>query len=381
VLASLVEKSLVRQEEGRLTMLETIREYAGEQLDQSADADQMSGRHATYFLRQAEEHGSGLLDRREDAFTWWDKDRENVLAAVAWARETGAEELELRLRIAAAAYLELLGMYGGGPRIESLLESLPDAPAAIRAQGLIHCATFSWRRGNNDAARKFAQEAVDLARSSDSHELVVHGLINLAIAAEGSGREELARAYYEEAELFAREHETSRHWAHVIENNLGNLALSHHDYAEARARFEMSLAESRRHNLPYHVANSLLDLGTTDIAEHEFERATVWFRECLPLCEALGFRELLSWVFEGTAAVSVSRDDAGRGARLLGAARAMQEVAGIEGGYYPVALELRERTTRAAKEIISEEDFTSAWLAGRELALDDAIALAKSALD
>ena len=59
VLGSLVEKSLVRQEEGRLTMLETIREYASEQLDESADADQMNERHATYFLLAAEELDSG----------------------------------------------------------------------------------------------------------------------------------------------------------------------------------------------------------------------------------------------------------------------------------------------------------------------------------
>ena len=59
VLASLVEKSLVRQEEGRLTMLETIREYAGEQLDESSEADAMKERHASYFLRDAEKHESG----------------------------------------------------------------------------------------------------------------------------------------------------------------------------------------------------------------------------------------------------------------------------------------------------------------------------------
>ena len=167
----------------------------------------------------------------------------------------------------------------------------------------------------------------------------------------------------------------------LVDNNLGNLALKHHDYAEARARFERSLAESRRHDLPFQVANNLLDLGTTDLAQHEFEQAGVRFRECLPLCESLGFRELLSWVFEGAAAISVSHDEAAHGARLLGAAKALQEAAGIDGSYYPVALELRERTTRAAKELIGEPDFTNAWLAGKELGLDEAIALAKSALD
>jgi predicted ATPase/class 3 adenylate cyclase len=381
VLGSLVEKSLVRQEEGRLTMLETIREYASEQLDQSAEAGRIGERHAAYFLREAEKHGSGLFDRQKDTFAWWDKDRENVLAAMTWARDTGAEELELRLLVAAATYLELRGIYTYEPRMESLLESLPEAPQAIRARGLIYCATFSWRRGKTDSARVFAQEALELARACDSDDLIVHALIHLAIAAEVSGRHDLAKDYYEEAERHARDHEIGSHWVHVIDNNLGNTALSRHDYAEARARFERSLAEARRLDVPYHVANSLLDLGTTDVAQDEFEQAAVCFRECLPLCESLGFRELLTWLLEGVAAISVSRVDAVSGARLLGAAMALQEDAGIGGSYYPVALELRERTTRAAKEIIGERDFTNAWLAGKELGLDEAIALAKTTLD
>ena len=157
--------------------------------------------------------------------------------------------------------------------------------------------------------------------------------------------------------------------------------MKNHDYAEARARFEWALAGSRKLELPFNVANNLLDLGTTDLAQHQFEQAGVWFRECLPLCESLGFREHLGWVLEGVAAIAVSRGDAARGAVLLGAAKAMQEGTGIDGAYYPVALELRERTTRAATEIIGEAAFTSAWLAGKELGLDESVSLAKSALD
>ena len=208
---------------------------------------------------------------------------------------------------------------------------------------------------------------------------MVHSLINLAITAEGSGQD-LAKAYYEEAESAAREYEISDQWLHIIEGNLGNLALNRHDYAEARVRFERCLAASRKRGLSYDVANALLDLGTTELAQHEYQEAAVWFRECLPICETLGVAEFLSWVFEGVAAISVFRGDAGGGARLLGTAKAIQDGAGIDGSYYPPALELRARTTQAAKEVIGEADFTAAWWDGRELGLDEAIAQAKRAL-
>jgi predicted ATPase/class 3 adenylate cyclase len=381
VLGSLVEKSLVRQEEGRLTMLETIREYARELLDDSADSGPTSERHATYFLREAEERGAGPgATRGKQAFSWWNTDYENVAAATAWARESGDEELELRLLSAAGTYMELRGIPDYGPRLQSLLERLPDTPPAIRAQALIHCGAFFWRRGYMDTGHELAREAHDLARSSGLQNLVVHSLIHLAITAEAS-REDIARGYYEEAESAARQYGISDEWQHVIEGNLGNIALNSHDYAEASVRFERTLAAARKRDLPYSVANALLDLGTTDLARNEYEQAAVWFGECLPICESLEIAEFISWVFEGVAAISVHRGDALRGARLLGVARAIQDRAGIDGSYYPVALELRERTTSAAQEIVGESEFAAAWADGRELGLDEAIALAKSGLD
>jgi predicted ATPase/class 3 adenylate cyclase len=381
VLASLVEKSLIRQGEGRLRMLETIREYARELLDESGEAEQVKERHAGYFLREAEERGAGAgATRDQEAFSWWNTDHENVSAATAWARESDDEELELRLLSAAATYLELRGIPDYGPRLQGLLERLPDTPPAIRAQALIHCGAFFWHRGYMDTGRELAREALDLARSSGLHNLVIHSLIHLAITAEGS-REDLVKAYYEEAESAAREYGISDEWQHVIDGNLGNLALNRHDYAEASVRFERTLAAARTRDLPYSVANALLDLGITALARNEYEQAAVRFGECLPICESLDLAEVISWVFEGVAGISVHRGDAVGGACLLGVAKAIQDYAGIDGSYYPIALELRERTTRAAQKIVGEPEFTAAWVAGRELGLDEAIDLAKSGLD
>jgi tetratricopeptide (TPR) repeat protein len=210
--------------------------------------------------------------------------------------------------------------------------------------------------------------------------LVVHSLVHLAITAEAS-REDIARGYYEEAASAAREYGIGDEWQHVIEGNLGNIALNQHDYKEASVRFERTLTAARKRDLPYSVANALLDLGTTDLARKEYEQAAVWFGECLPICESLEIAEFVSWVFEGVAAISAHRGDAISAARLLGVAKAIQDRAGIDGSYYPVALELRDRTTQAAQKLVGESEFTAAWVAGRELGLGEAIALAKSGLD
>ena len=85
----------------------------------------------------------------------------------------GCGAARLRLLLAAASYLDLRGVYDYGARIESLLESLPEAPQEVRAQGLLWCASSSWHRGGTDSDRDFAREALDLARSSGSNDLVI----------------------------------------------------------------------------------------------------------------------------------------------------------------------------------------------------------------
>src|SRR5262249_9536118 len=98
--ASLVENSLLRQAADRLRMLETIREYALEQLQASARREDLLRRHAEYFLAFAE-HGDRqdpkalvpLIDRL-------DAEQANLRAALQGARELGDGVLELRLVVA-----------------------------------------------------------------------------------------------------------------------------------------------------------------------------------------------------------------------------------------------------------------------------------------
>ena len=68
--SSLLDKSLLRQEEGargepRFVMLETIREFALEKLEESRDAEAIKRAHAEYFLALAEEAEPGLWGPEE----------------------------------------------------------------------------------------------------------------------------------------------------------------------------------------------------------------------------------------------------------------------------------------------------------------------------
>ncbi|MBA2462759.1 MAG: adenylate/guanylate cyclase domain-containing protein [Actinobacteria bacterium] len=94
-LQSLVEKSLVRHTQERFWMLETIREYAGERLDASEEANEVRERHATHFLTVAETKGVG--GAFELHFDELGRDLDNFRNALMTFRRTSDSAAELRL--------------------------------------------------------------------------------------------------------------------------------------------------------------------------------------------------------------------------------------------------------------------------------------------
>ena len=89
-LGSLVDKSLVRADGERFGMLETIREYAGELLDASAEADGIRRAHAAHYLRFAQAATPGLA--ASDQAAWratLEADHDNLRAALRFSLDIG----------------------------------------------------------------------------------------------------------------------------------------------------------------------------------------------------------------------------------------------------------------------------------------------------
>jgi predicted ATPase len=102
-ISSLLDKSLLRQEEGpngepRFVMLETIHEYAREKLGESEEAEEIKRAHAQHFLTLAEEAYPEL--KGPDQLGWLESleaEHDNMRAALTWASERKEVEVALRL--------------------------------------------------------------------------------------------------------------------------------------------------------------------------------------------------------------------------------------------------------------------------------------------
>ena len=100
----------------RYSMLETLRAYARERLDETDDADRWRRRHAEHYAEFAEHAGSGL--EGPDEFVWRERVRaelDNLRAAIGWALDsTPTADAQLGLRIVAAlAYAAVIDMTSG----------------------------------------------------------------------------------------------------------------------------------------------------------------------------------------------------------------------------------------------------------------------------
>jgi predicted ATPase/DNA-binding CsgD family transcriptional regulator len=121
-LIQLVEKSLVNKVQGpdgetRFTLLESIREYLGDQLRESMELDHVRQLHARFYLALVEEYD--LQMRKTNQKSWFEAletEHENLRMALQWSIDTGEYTLGRRMTAAIWTFWWLHGHIGEGIR-------------------------------------------------------------------------------------------------------------------------------------------------------------------------------------------------------------------------------------------------------------------------
>ena len=132
LVASLADKSMVvplaAAGPGRYGILETLRLYGAERLDARGETESTRSAHARHFAALAEEAEVGL--RGPDEAEWVRRLRveiDNLRAAHAWSRESGAADFALRL----SAALHRFACWQANDEVLSWAEAAVDLPAAL----------------------------------------------------------------------------------------------------------------------------------------------------------------------------------------------------------------------------------------------------------
>jgi predicted ATPase len=362
-LEALVDKSLVGHTGERFWMLETIREYALERLAADPDAAAVRDRHAEWFLALTE-RAAPRFDAADQAL-WLDRIeqeypnvREGLHADGRAARFIAA----LRFFWAKRGYLT-----EGRRVVEEHLPAVPDddpaKPMALATASLLAVMQADWTAAiaNGERCRALALE-----REDERPAIEVASALGRALLA--VGQEKRAVALFEDAA--ARGATQGRPAVVAIALlNLGYVSLVHGELSQAREQLERSVQAAVECGDGHAHARALAGLASVALEDGRYQEALVLAARSLDVSGPAFDRDSICWALElaGVARATIAPERAGP---LLGAAEALRESLGQQLG----GIELKQHK-RALALLPDRED---ALAAGRELALEAAVELARS---
>jgi predicted ATPase/Tfp pilus assembly protein PilF len=418
-ISSLLDKSLLRQEEGpdgepRFVMLETVHEYAREKLKESGEAEEIKRVHAEYFLSLAEEAYPEL--KGPDQLEWLERleaEHDNMRTALSWALERKEAEVALRLGGALWWFWWVRGHYGEGRRwLEEALAMDGRGSPEVRAMALAGAGTLAsdqgdldraqeaceeglellaheareasearlyllaflgsvaWQREEHEQAKELFEESLALSREMSDTWWLATSLLNLAFVSNSRGDYERETELYEESMDLFRGLGDKQSLAYCL-NNLAMVVYSQGDLERAAQLTEEAVVLQRELGNRRGVALGLCNLGWIALLQDDLGRAADLYRESLSLSWDAGLNPLVQSALEGFACVAGAKGEADRAVRLWGAAQALHETKGI-----PRDTDfLAEADTRISevRSGMGEEAWEEAWRKGRAMTLDETV--------
>ena len=375
-LQSLLDKSLLRKRDSdvgpRYWMLETIREYAVERIEESGEAGELRQRHADFFVARAEE---AFPELKGNPRPWLDRleaDHDNLRTVLDWLESVGRTQEALQLAGALYRFWSMRGyLLEGGDRLERLLAS-EWAGTSARMRALHGAAVMASSTGDPETAERRAEEASDLARTLGDAWGEAYAKYMLGVAA--TERKDWSGALpFFEASLDAFRRLGDDHYVLLAGDGIAWVSRRLGDRERSKRLHEEMLARARASGDPGVVALQLFQLAEFATEEGQTHEAFGMLREALVLNRGEGYLEGIAEVLVVMAATlqAVSAPEAAP-ALLAVAARLREE---IGGGFGWVGDDI-ERLRGSLRDSLGEGAFESAWERGCPLSTDEAIALA-----
>jgi predicted ATPase/class 3 adenylate cyclase len=386
-LESLVDKSLVRHAGDRFWMLETIREYAVERLEASADASQVRRAHADFFLAlaestepllRAEELGGGgreWLDRQV-------RELDNSRAAIDLLETSDDPQLAIRMAGAlTAVWANALSankahVAEGRRRLDRALD-LDQSPTSARAKALLAAAEMAQFTEGSAAGMRWAEEALDLYRQLGDRPGVAEAVGVLGIELGEGGNWVAARPLIEESlELFRALGDQVRvmwrtrtlAWAYW---ELGDLM-------QARPLYEDALRQARVAGNRLFESVVLGSLASLALHQERDQDAAGLIKESLRIQGEVGDPVELANSLSHAAQILAALGQPEPAAQLISSFETQSQELG---GAYRWVTRINERTLRQIRAQLDPPAFEAAWQAGADLTWETALSLALRALD
>jgi ATP/maltotriose-dependent transcriptional regulator MalT len=380
-LTALVDQSLVQRVEGagepRFSMLETVRAFGLQQLMQRGEDAATRDRHAAYFIVFAEQG----YPNRPEPFTRIDArlqgiehERANLRAALTHLAAAGNAEGVLRLAAALAIFWQLRGHFREGRQwLEWALEHTAEASSGPRGRALEGLALIVFSQGDPEQALPLAHESLAIAEQIGDRYLAALSIHMLALIAEVRQRWDQAGPLFEQSLGMWRQLGAQAEEAMVMQL-LSRVAYGRGDREESATRAEEALVLFRSIGHDSGAAHALCRLAVLARDRGDDREAALTFHEALQLWSSIGDRWYIVIALAGLAELASVYGEATSAATLLGRIDTqMEEV----GALIPYSAGITHaRAAAAASAVLGAGRFAALHAAGKQMSLEEAIAIA-----
>jgi predicted ATPase/class 3 adenylate cyclase len=389
-LSSLVDKSLLRQEEGadgepRFRMLETVREFGLERLEVSSEETATRDRHAGFFL--------ALLEQRDPEAgdpTWLDlidREYDNVRAALGWSWETDQHDTLLRLAVTLILFWYYRGHLTEGRRwLDQALQTPPDdAAPRPRAWALTMSGMLANVCGETDRAAALLTESFTWwERSGEAYGSAIARSL-LGGVRVNQGRYDEAASLFAANETYFRDNEAyfrdagHEDWLGHASFHLGLIAWVQGDEARARSLLRDAVERFDRTGAPIDAIDPLRYLGLMACTAGDLDDAAVWFGEVVARLRQLGSRAAIAVGLADVATFAAAREAWQPAVRLFAKADALLQAEAA--AFSLPARDHYERAHARAREELGDVAYQASAVAGRALTLEQALVEAETMLE
>ena len=325
LLLQLVNKSLVIAEEAEADkekhyhILETLREFARDKLNEQGELIAMRQNHLAYFVRLVEELTSKLHSPAQlVALKTIDSDYNNIREALEWAIAAPSPELALRLGGALGQYWDMQGyLFEGRAYLEKIIAlPYPEETQSTRATILNWLSTIVGVQGDLAAAKRFANNALEAGKAAHSLNEIAIALKNLAIIARFQGDFSKSQSYIEESLALRQQIGNQSGIAQAL-SSMGALAKNQGDYLTAQKYVEKSLALYRELGDRWATISMLNLLSSIAIDQKDYFKAENYLEQSIELEREFGNKWSIIYGLTGLGQIAHNQKSYAKAQRYL----------------------------------------------------------------
>jgi predicted ATPase/class 3 adenylate cyclase len=384
LLQRLVDKSLVSVlrmgQATRYRLLETLRDYARNQLATSPDLEKVRDAHLGWAVEYARATGSRIIGPDQDrVLADIAANMDDLRAALGHALQTGDRERGLLVMIGLDAWWSNFVVREARGWLEQLLADTDSITRRTLAQGLSLFGLVLAIHGDHEQGNEVQARALALLEEVGDKRGVAWATHYLSIGRwKTATPEEVKQLSLRALSLFEEQNEPvgmgrSLWWLILWELEFGTLEAALKDGAALRelgARVPGPLLHA-------HLAEAS---GLLARVQGDLDQAAELFRQAVGLHARIRNFGCLSHCLEHVALWSLDRNEPEQAAVLLGTVDAIREDVVGNAAVAPFEMMWHDRATASAREALGEAGFADAWGRGRAMTVDEAVATGQAAV-